>query len=116
MWYVNLESSGDPNGLLISVYILLRAGYPVNVETSTFTFHLHFNCGKTIKLMALTFILFLLTVLWKIEINCMSVSFLVVDLLEVGRKKEFFNIMVFNPLSFPNKAKYSNNKCYSERH
>ena len=85
-----------------------------NIKTYTFTFHLHFNCCKTIKLMALTFILFLLTVLWKIEINCMSVSFFVVDLLEVGRKKEFFNIMVFNPLSFPNKAKYSYNKCYSE--
>ena len=29
----------------------------------------------------------------------MSVSFFVVDLLELGRKKDVFNIMVFNPLS-----------------
>ena len=52
-----------------------------------------------------TFSLFLLTVLWKIEGNCISGSFFIADLWEVGRKKHFFNFMAFSPFQAKMKTK-----------
>ena len=41
---------------------------------------------------------FLLTVLWKTKSNCMSGLFCIANLLELGRKKNFFSFMDFNLL------------------
>ena len=57
-----------------------------------------------------TFSLFLLIVLWKSKHNCMSELFCIANLLEVGRRNIFFNVIWFNFPPNQNQVKYSNNK------
>ena len=58
-----------------------------------------------------TLSLLLLTAVWKTMRNFMSGLFCIANLLNMGRKKYFFNFTDFNPPPNQNDVKYSHNKC-----
>ena len=71
---------------------------PLLFHSSYSFLHCWKTATKPMTLITSGLSLFLLTILWKIKRNCMSGLFCMAYLSKVGRKKHFFNFMVFKPL------------------